>query len=285
MWKQKSGQTTIPEITIYQSTWDKEIVDYKFNELLASTQSIEEKARILAVSSEKASDWLYAVPIPSLGLKLYPMSLKIVCGLRLGSKLCHPHKCICGVMVESNGRHGLACKKQMARRSRHDQITDLLKRALVQAKIPTVNEPSNLSRSDGKKPDGLTLTTWKNGKCLIWDTTVADSLCQSYVNQCAKKPGAAAELREGQKISKYTELANDYWFVPVGLETYGSWGPEGHKLLKAIGKKVMEVTGEKRSTFYLSQNISIALMRGNASCVIGTMPQSQGWEEIFEFVN
>ena len=47
----------------------------------------------------------------------------------------------------------------------------------------------------------------------------------------------------------------------------------------------MEVTGEKRSTFYLSQNISIALMRGNASCVIGTMPQSQGWEEIFEFVN
>ena len=73
--------------------------------------------------------------------------------------------------------------------------------------------------------------------------------------------------------------------MPVGLETYGSWGPEGHKLLKAIGKKVMEVTGEKRSTFYLSQNISIALMRGNASCVIGTMPQSEGWEEIFEFVN
>ena len=105
------------------------------------------------------------------------------------------------------------------------------------------------------------------------------------MNQCAKKPGAAAELREGQKISKYTELANDYWFVPVGLETYGSWGPEGHKLLKAIGNKVMAATGKKKSTFYLSQNISIALMRGNAGCVIGTMPQSQGWEEIFEFVN
>ena len=73
--------------------------------------------------------------------------------------------------------------------------------------------------------------------------------------------------------------------MPVGLETYGFWGPEGHKLLKAIGNKVMEVTGEKRSTFYLSQNISIALMRGNASCVIGTMPQSEGWEEIFEFVD
>ena len=29
-------------------------------------------------------------------------------------------------------------------------ITSLLKRALVQAKIPTVNEPSNLPRSDGR---------------------------------------------------------------------------------------------------------------------------------------
>ena len=36
-----------------------------------------------------------------------------------------------------------------------------------------------------------------------------------------KNPGAAEELREGQKKLKYTE--------------YGSWGPEGHKLLKAIG--------------------------------------------------
>ena len=50
LWKQKSGQTTIPEITIYQSTWDKEIVDYKFNEPLASTQSIEEKARMHSCS-------------------------------------------------------------------------------------------------------------------------------------------------------------------------------------------------------------------------------------------
>ena len=137
----------------------------------------------------------------------------------------------------------------MGRRSRHDNVNDLLKRALVQAKIPAVNEPSNLARSDGKRPDGLTLTTWKAGKCLIWDATVADTLCQSYVNKCAKNPGAAAESREVQKTSKYTELAIDYCFVPVGLETYGSWGPEGLKLLKTIGNKVMAATGEKRSTF------------------------------------
>ena len=137
----------------------------------------------------------------------------------------------------------------MGCRSRHDQINDLLKRALVQAKIPAITEPSNLSRQDGKRPDGLTLTTWKNGKCLKWDTTVADTVCQSYVEQCSKNSGAAAEARETIKISNYTELSETYCFTPIGIETFGLWGSEGHKLVKEIGKKVIEETGKKRSTF------------------------------------
>ena len=158
-------------------------------------------------------------------------------------------------MVEPHGRHGLSCKYQMGRRSRHDQINNLLKRALVQAKIPAINEPSNLSRQDGKRPDGLTLTTWKNGKCLIWDTTVADTVCQSYFDPCSKNAGAAANVRETIKSSKYTELANTYCFTPIGIETLGSWGLEGHKLVTEIGKKVMEETGEKTLPFsYSSQS-------------------------------
>ena len=188
-------------------------------------------------------------------------------------------------MVEPYGRHGLSCKLQMGRRSRHDEINKLLKRALVQAKIPAVNEPSNLSRTDGKRPDGLTLTTWKNGKCLLWDTTVADTFCKSYINQTSKLAGAAAEAREFSKTLKYTELTNDYCFSPIGIETLGSWGSDGHKIVKEIGRKVMEETGEKRSAYYLFQSISIAIQRGNASCVLGTVPQSEGLEEIFEFVS
>merc|ERR1711993_96879 len=101
-------------------------------------------------------------------------------------------------------------------------------------------------------------------------------LCQSYILQCSKNPGAAAEIREIEKTKKYQELANDYHFIPIGLETYGSWGPEGLKLIKTIGKKLKEETGERRSTFYLFQNISIAIQRGNASCVLGTVPHSEG---------
>ena len=92
-------------------------------------------------------------------------------------------------------------------------------------------------------------------------------------------------MRETQKSTKYTELAENYLFVPIGVETFGSWGTEGLKLIKAIGKKVIEVTGEKRSTSFISQSISMAIMRGNANCVLGTVPHSEGLDEIYEFVS
>ena len=46
-----------------------------------------------------------------------------------------------------------------------------------------------------------------------------------------------------------------------------------------------EVTGEKRSTFFLSQSISVAIQRGNAACIIGTAPSSEGLDEIFDYVS
>ena len=186
--------------------------------------------------------------------------------------------------MESNGRHGLSCKKQIGRRSRHDEVNKLIKRAIVQAKIPAVLEPSNLSREDGKRPDGLTLSTWKSGKCLIWDYSCADSLCATYVKSSSKQAGAAANLRENKKIEKYSSLSN-YYFVPVAVETFGSWGSCGLKLIKEIGKKLKEVTNEQRSTFFLSQNISIAIQRGNASCVMGTAPRTEGLDSIYYYID
>ena len=137
-----------PDNPLFQSEWDKPLYDTRFQSLLQSTTTEAERARLLAVSAPSSSDWLYAIPIPALGLHLDPMSLKIVCGLRLGSNLCHQYKCICGEMVEPNGRHGLACKKQLGRRSRHDECNKLIKRGLDQAKIPSTLEPQGLTRSN-----------------------------------------------------------------------------------------------------------------------------------------
>ena len=50
----------------------------------------------------------------------------------------------------------------------------------------------------------------------------------------------------------------------MGVETYGAYGPQGIKLVKQMGKKIQDATGENFSTFFLFQNISMAIQRGNA---------------------
>ena len=85
------------------------------------------------------------------------------------------------------------------------------------------NEHYGLSRKDRKRPDGLTLTTWKNGKCLIWDFTCADTLCQSSIKQCSKEAGAAAEKRKKIKIGQWLLVCPSrgriFWLL-------GSTGPQ-----------------------------------------------------------
>ena len=92
-----------------QALWDEPIVQKKYYNLLNKQTVPAERARLIAVASEHASDWLNAIPLPSLGLKLDNTSLRIAFGLRLGSKMVVPHKCVCGNLVDSNGRHGLYC--------------------------------------------------------------------------------------------------------------------------------------------------------------------------------
>ena len=109
-WKLCSGTDNFPENKWFQSERVKPRYENRFGKLFQSSSDIE-NARLLSISAESSSVWLEAIPIPSLGLHLDPMSLKIACGLYLGTTLCHPHQCICGVMVDSTGPHGLSWKK------------------------------------------------------------------------------------------------------------------------------------------------------------------------------
>src|SRR5688572_26976040 len=140
------------------------------------------RARVLAVSAPHAGDWLYALPISNCGLRLDDETIRVAVGLRLGINLCQPHPCSCGTLVDARGTHGLVYKLSSGRMARHHHNNDLVWRALQRAGIPSTKEPVGLSRSDGKRPDGLTLIPWQGGRNLIWDVTVADTLAASSYN-------------------------------------------------------------------------------------------------------
>ena len=71
-------------------------------DLLNGATAPTTKARLLAVSSPHASDWLNAIPVPSLGLKLDDESLRIAVALRLGVQIAMPYECVCGDTVEDS---------------------------------------------------------------------------------------------------------------------------------------------------------------------------------------
>jgi len=66
-----------------------------------------------------------------------------------------------------------------------------------------------MSRSDGKRPDVLTLIPRQAGKPLTWDVTV---VCP-YIRTAAQDAGAVAELAAARKTAKYTALESRYIII------------------------------------------------------------------------
>ena len=107
--------------------------------------------------------------------------------------------------------------------ARHHHLNDLIWRALSRAGIPSSKEPSGLSRTDGKRPDGMTLIPWQAGRNLLWDVTVADTLAASHLPSTSRQMGGAAESAGEKKDAKYLELAKTYTCIPIACETLGSF--------------------------------------------------------------
>ena len=150
-----------------QRSWDAPFVKSSFATLLASQPDEYNQARLLATAAPYSGDWLHVLPISSCGLRLDDDAVRVAIGLRLSANLCDPHVYSCGTFVNSRGTHGLSCKRGSSKLTRHAIINNLVHRALVRTKIPSTMEPTGLSHSDGKRPDGLTLGPWSTGKSII----------------------------------------------------------------------------------------------------------------------
>ena len=240
--------------------------------LLAEAKDVQSKARLVASRVKESGAWLSAVPISSVGLRMDDSAVRIAVGLRLGTTLCHPHSCHhCGAEVNSLGTHGLSCKRSEGRHYRHSALNDIVHRALTTAHIPSRLEPTGVSRVDGKRPDGITLVPWKRGKLLVWDATCSDTFAPSYVEDAARGPWIVAAAAESRKKTKYSNLLSSHVFTPVAIETSGVFGPETEAFIKELGRRLRQVTGDERSHQHLVQRLSIALQRGNAASVLGTL--------------
>ena len=133
------------------------------------------------------------------GLSLENEDICVAVGLRLGAALCQAHQCHCGALVEVNSLHGLLYTLSSGKHSRHVSINDIIYCACCRADIPAVKEPTGLTRTDGKRPDGSTLVPRSAGKCVIWEVTIADTMAPSYAAISSVSAGLVAEQSSARK--------------------------------------------------------------------------------------
>ena len=164
----------------------------------------------------------------------------------------------CGKLVEENGHHGLSCARSAGRFSRHHNLNTLVKQALSSIRVPSILEPYGLTRTDGKRPDGISLAPWEEGKQLVWDVTCVDLLAPSRIeNGSVANPGTAAEDAEELKTAKYVCLTDKgYIFQPLAFEIQGGLGPSTSTFLKNLCKKLCVCNQEIRAGSFFRRRLS-----------------------------
>ena len=239
-----------------QKAWDSIKVSATFTKLLEDSSDEKSHARLLVAFSPESGAWLNAPPCFSLGLHLDNDTIQVAVGLRLGKSICKPHKFHhCDAEVDSHGTHGLSCKWSERRHFCLAAINDIIYRALSAAKIPSRLEPSGTYRSDGKRPDGITMIPSECGKLLVWDATCSNTFVPSYITSASTEAGTVAILAEERKTHKYCDPATAHIFQPVAVETAGTFGPATFKFLKSLAKRTGSIRrGQVNSYSYLVQD-------------------------------
>ena len=273
IWSAKSpASPPASPIKSQQKAWDKPVVMACYESLLEKAEDRTTKARLLGAATKESGAWLNVPPVSSLGLRMFDDSVTISVGLRLGVPLCRPHLCRqCGIPVDEFATHGLSCMKSQGRHPCHNALNEIIQRSLASAGVPSQREPHDLSRLDGKRPDGVSMIPWSCGRPLVWDATCSDTFAKAYKSIASSRAGAVADRAEMQKARMYSRLEASHLFAPVAVETSGAFGSETLCFLKQIASRLRLKTGDSLSFSYLIQRLSVAVQQGNALAVLGSL--------------
>ena len=96
-----------------------------------------------------------------------------------------------------------------------------------------------------------------------------------HLAQSTMAAGAVASQAEDRKKAKYSYLEGHpgICFTPIAYETSGVVGPLSLIFPKElhVGHRLSATTSDTKSYSYLLQRLSVAVQRGNAASIIGTL--------------
>jgi hypothetical protein len=100
--------------------------------------------------------------------------------------------------------------------SRHTEINSIIiNRSLTSIYVNSTLEPNELSRDDGKRPDGITLVPWIKGQPLVWDVTIVDTLANSYVLKTSEFQVLPLKWRANANIANIVKLFRQITYLKI----------------------------------------------------------------------
>ena len=72
--------------------------------------------------------------------------------------------------------------------------------------------------------------------------------------------------------------------IILAVETLGALGEEASAFSCDLGHRIAAVTSEPRSYQFVLQRLSLAVQRGNAACMLETVPATKKLDDLFYFI-
>ena len=245
----------------------RDVEDKEFGSTVDRSEVVD-KARLKSVSRKYAGAWIMAVPTYgdlSMTDVDYIIQSKIHLGVAPIANM--PTHCSCGVNLTEHILHFLHCKLTSGRavRIRHDRLNRLLARIARGLCIHTHEEPYDIQRRSGLRPDiRFCLSTGY----LAIDTAITSPVARSNRSMAARIQLSAARKMERRKISKYSAMAmaEGVRFLPWVMECFGAMTNESLSVVKEIAKEGIN-NGFSVSVPGIMATVSIQLGKGNALIV------------------
>jgi hypothetical protein len=77
-------------------------------------------------------------------------------------------------------------------------------------------------------------------------------------------------------------LPTQYTLCPFAVETLGSFGDDALQLVRELGARLRQSSGDAREKTWLRKLFSVAIQRGNAASILATMPPTaKNFETIY----
>ena len=250
--------------------------EYQLQKLVESfTDSVRDRARLVALTRPKAREFLNSVPNRRAGTYLRNDQWVAVVRYSLGEPV-YPSDMQCPAChqpADRWGHHAFVCGTGGETISRHNALREgLIRLAQSAGHNPKREAPFLLPGLNRRPADLLIPFAGNNGQDLCLDVTVTAALKNDVIDRGAEEPGHAANEAHRRKENQVGDAvrAAGMTFRPLAVENLGGWTESAIVQIKklATDKAIRHGHEIKKTVSTEFKILNCLLMRGNAEILL-----------------